>query len=220
MTIKEQPGRGRSLVAARDLAAGEEVNLPMQPDFPLPLGSRSCFSEISLICFAVDEKKHRDPLNQSTLPSTLCQILVESAYASVVLDHCEVCHGCFAALPPQHQGGRIPCSGGCGQYWCSDACQTEADRAHKGTAECKSLGRLDATILNEGDAALARLFVKLLCRRAAEEGDKPEWEGAVGRLESNPEKVGGDRLSELGMVAEAILDAVPGSAAVDEEVSE
>ena len=67
---------------------------------------------------------------------------------------------------------------------------------------------------------MARLFVKLLCRRAAEEGDKTEWEGAVGRLESNPEKVGGDRLSELGMVAEAILDAVPGSAAVDEEVSE
>lgn len=213
MTIKEQPGRGRSLVASRDLAAGEEV-------YPSPDAIRLFTSQRSASTHFCRRGALQSSDNSTLVASRPWQILVESAYASVVLDHCEVCHGCFAALQPQHQGGGIQCSGGCGQSWCSDACQTEADRAHKGTAECKSLGRLDVTILNEGDAALARLFVKLLCRRAAEEGDKAEWQGAVGRLESNPEKVGGDRLSELGMVAEAVLDAVPGSAAVDEEVSE
>ena len=146
------------------------------------------------------------------------QVLVETAYSSVVLDHMEVCHGCFSALRPKHEGGGIPCVGGCGQLWCSEACQTDADRAHKGSAECASLARIDTTILHEGDSALARLFVKLLCQRAAEGGDYAKFEAAVGGLESNPDLVGGDRLSELGMVAESVLDAIPRSAAVDEEV--
>lgn len=204
VTIKELPGKGRSLVAARNLAAGQEVHIP-----PSPLWSPEGLI-LALACL---------PCRNFAVTTDDWQIIVETAYASVVLDHCEVCHGCFTALPPSHQGGGIPCPGKCELFWCSEACQTEADRAHMGTAECASLGRLDSTILNEGDTALARLFVKLLCRRAAEEEPREEWERAMGRLESNPDKVGGDRLSELGMVAETVLDAVPRSAAVDEEVS-
>lgn len=59
VTIKEQPGRGRSLVAARDLTAGEQVNLPMQRRIPLPLGSRPGFPAISFNFFATREEAPR-----------------------------------------------------------------------------------------------------------------------------------------------------------------
>jgi hypothetical protein len=63
--------------------------------------------------------------------------------------------------------------------------------------ECSSLARIDVSFLNEGDSALAKLFVKVLCSRVSREDEFAE---AIETLESNMESIDGDRLSELSMV--------------------
>jgi hypothetical protein len=122
------------------------------------------------------------------------EILRETAFCSVTLEHCtkDFCHQCYTRLPSSHN-----CCETCDfALYCSDACQDKAQQWHAGT-ECTSLARLDITILNEGDAALARLFVKVLCARISRE---EEFAAAIETLESNMEKIDGDRLSELSMV--------------------
>lgn len=107
-------------------------------------------------------------------------------------------------LPPttlnhlQPQGGAIQCAGCENIIWCSKECRAAADRQHLGM-ECECMAKLDVTLLNEGDAALAKLFVKILCARAQDDGAQG-FEESVGMLESNVDKIDVDRLSELGMV--------------------
>lgn len=92
----------------------------------------------------------------------------------------------------------MQCAGCESIIWCSNECRAAADRQHLGM-ECECMAKLDVTLLNEGDAALAKLFVKILCARAQDDGAQG-FEESVGMLESNVDKVDVDRLSELGMV--------------------
>ena len=142
-------------------------------------------------------------------------LVCETALASVVLDEWRglVCHQCFSALPTARDE-QFPC--GCRQVvFCSEECQATATPAHRGAphSECAALARLDTDILNDSEASAARLFVKLLCRRANElagatRGDKVTVQAVLDALVSNEDAVSDERLTELEMVAEAVLDAV------------
>lgn len=154
-------------------------------------------------------------------------ILQEVALASVVLEEwaSSVCHQCFRAAM------RLSSCAQCQQVgWCSDECESVGGAAHRSgdCCECEALARLDTDILNVGDAALAKLFVKLLCKRAAEleSGEGGDGEGAasavdrtLAMLESNEEGMSEERMSDLAMIAEVVLRAVP-AARIEQEVLE
>lgn len=103
-----------------------------------------------------------------------------------------------------------------------------AHRSGSECCECVALARMDTDILRDGDMALAKLFVKLMCRRAREAAVGPD--GARGReatveqcfaaLESNEDAISEDRLSDLSMIAEVVLQTLAPSARIDQEVLE
>ena len=86
------------------------------------------------------------------------------------------------------------------------------------------MGKLNTDILNEGDVALAKLFVKILCKRAMESETGGVKVGTVdsqlGLLETNEEGMSEDRLSDLSMIAEVVLDALPSTAHIEQEALE
>ncbi len=81
--------------------------------------------------------------------------------------------------------------------------------------ECEILqNRLDVSILNEADTALAKLFVRILCRHRLEQASnhsspRSESVEVMAPLESNEDKFPSDRIAELEMVADAVLSALP-----------
>jgi hypothetical protein len=156
-------------------------------------------------------------------------ILHEVALAAVVLEEWahSVCNQCFRTVTT-----RLSSCAQCQQVgWCSDECEAVGGAAHRGgdCCECEALARLDTDILNAGDAALAKLFVKLLCKRAAElesgeggneEGTASAVERTLAMLESNEEGMSEERMSDLAMIAEVVLEAVPHAARIEQEVLE
>ena len=152
-------------------------------------------------------------------------ILSEKALAAVVLEEwsSRVCHQCF------RQVARISGCPKCKQVgWCSNECARAGEAVHArrwgSCCECDALRKLNADILNEGDVALAKLFVKILCRRAVESEAGGEVVGAVDSqlklLESNEEAMSDDRLSDLAMISEVVLDALPPAAHIEQEALE
>ena len=117
----------------------------------------------------------RRPLNGGDV------IMQEIPLASVVLEEwaAYVCHQCFCMVP------RLASCAACKQVgWCSEECErigAVAHRAGGSHCECDALKRLDADVLRDGDTALAKLFVKLLCRRVVEAGAG----GAEGMVDSS-----------------------------------
>jgi hypothetical protein len=97
-------------------------------------------------------------------------LVSETALASIVHDEWGsfVCHRCFAALPLSRDQ-QFPCRGCLMVVYCSDGCQAAAAPFHQ--SECEALARLDTDILNAAETSSARLFIKLLTRRADELGD-------------------------------------------------
>lgn len=152
-------------------------------------------------------------------------VLSETALAAVVLEEWSstVCHQCF------RQVARISGCPKCKQVgWCSNECASAGEAVHArrwgSCCECDALRKLNADILNEGDVALAKLFVKLLCRRAVESEAGGGVVGAVDSqlklLESNEEAMSDDRLSDLAMISEVVLDALPPAAHIEQEMLE
>ena len=96
------------------------------------------------------------------------KIMQEVALSAVTVEEWSlgVCHQCF------RMAARFSGCADCKHVgWCSKECEIAgAESHHKGgdCSECNALARLDTDILRDGDAALAKLFVKLLCRRAVE----------------------------------------------------
>ena len=148
--------------------------------------------------------------------------MLEQAYACVPTEEWAecVCHQCFQLLPTR------PLKCPCKARWCSDECKSEYCLQHlarlcgdlakpsESEYECEILQRLDTSILNEGDTALSKLFIRIMCRRGLElSKDHPTLDSvpvpAMADLETNEEKFPSDRLAELDMVAEAVLDALP-----------
>jgi hypothetical protein len=155
------------------------------------------------------------------------KILQEVALSAVTVEEWSlgVCHQCF------RMAARFSRCADCKHVgWCSKECEiVGAATHHKGGdySECNALARLDTDILRDGDAALAKLFVKLLCRRAVElaglvgdeeEGSKVERSMSV--LESNAEAVSEDRMSDIAMIAEVVLEALHPAARIEQEVLE
>jgi len=152
-------------------------------------------------------------------------ILSECALAAVVLEEWSsaVCHQCF------RQVARLNGCAKCKQVgWCSSECANAGGHSHArrggSCCECDALARLDTAILNEGDVALAKLFVKLLCRRAVESEASGAEDGVVDKsldlLESNEDAMSEDRRSDLAMIAEVVLDAVPSPGHIEQELLE
>ena len=139
-------------------------------------------------------------------------LVSETALASIVFDEwgALVCHQCFAALPISRDI-QLPCGGCLLVVYCSEKCQAAAAPFHH--SECAALARLDTDILNPAEASTAQLFVKLLCRRADELADAAGRGSSIVQecldaLVTNEEAMSEERLTELEMVAEAVLEAV------------
>ena len=127
---------------------------------------------------------------------------------------------------------RLSRCAGCRQVgWCSTECESVGAAAHRSGGkycECAALARMDTDILRDGDTALAKLFVKLMCRRAREAAAGPDGPRGVGAtveqclaaLESNEDAISEDRLSDLSMIAEVVLETVAPAARIDQEVLE
>jgi len=155
-----------------------------------------------------------------------CACVCTVPLASVVLEEWAacVCHQCFRLA------ARLSRCAGCKQVgWCSPECEGVGAATHRSggaCSECPALARLDTDILRDGDTALAKLFVKLLCKRAAEAAAGHGGvrggtvEQCLAALESNEEAIDEERLSDLSMIAEVVLEAVPPSARIDQEVLE
>ncbi|KAJ1473583.1 hypothetical protein T484DRAFT_1835443 [Baffinella frigidus] len=146
-------------------------------------------------------------------------LVSETALASIVFDEWGhlVCHQCFAALPLS-KDKKIPCGGCLMVCYCSEGCQAAAAPLHD--SECAALARLDTDILNPAEASSARLFVKLLCRRADEladaEGDGGSAvQACLDALVTNEEAMSDERMIELEMVVEAVNEAVGRDAEMD-----
>jgi hypothetical protein len=156
----------------------------------------------------------RRPLNGGDV------IMQEIPLASVVLEEwaAYVCHQCFCMVP------RLASCAACKQVgWCSEECErigAVAHRAGGSHCECDALKRLDADVLRDGDTALAKLFVKLLCRRVVEAGAggaEGMVDSSLALLESNEDAIGDDRISDIAMIAEVVLDAVHPAARIEQE---
>ena len=179
-SVQNLAGRGRGVVAERPLEAGEIL-----------------LQEVPLAAVVLEE-----------FSSTVCHQVRTSTAGANTEFRADVCSmQCFSAVRS------LTCCPGCRAIgWCGEACQRVGAEAHQRWGECAALARLDTDILRDADAALAKLFVKLLCRcamEAAEEDGKGLAARSLALLESNEEAVSDERASDLAMIAEVVLDAVP-----------